>query len=195
MKLPTLQNAEKYRGLYVYDFGDQVAVGYTAEEIAILLESERFRGGKVYRIHRAQPDGSLELQGVSQRRFELEEGLMFYQPDRQQAVQDFDTLRRLAQEASPPCRAKWQLAKLDKAPLPYLTALIYPAEYSPDVSEWLNEIGFDGGERVEGGCSVVTDYYQSNPLVLSRHQFHAAGAYASRSAEEVFAGVNQAVQR
>ena len=74
MKLPELQNPEKYAGLYVFDFGgDQVAVGYTADEVAVLLESEKYQEGKVYRIHRALPDGTFELAGVSRRRFEAEE--------------------------------------------------------------------------------------------------------------------------
>ena len=48
MKLPRVENTPKYQGLYVYDFGDWTAVGYTAGEIAILVESERYRGGKAY---------------------------------------------------------------------------------------------------------------------------------------------------
>ena len=33
MKLPALKNPELYQGLYVFDFGDHTAVGYTAEQI------------------------------------------------------------------------------------------------------------------------------------------------------------------
>ena len=42
MKLPELSSPARYQGLYVFDFGEWTAVGYTAEEIAALLEtSER----------------------------------------------------------------------------------------------------------------------------------------------------------
>ena len=34
MKLPNLQNSEKYVGLYVFDFGDHTGVGFTAQEVA-----------------------------------------------------------------------------------------------------------------------------------------------------------------
>ena len=47
MKLPQLTDPDRYEGLYVFDFGEQCAVGYTASEIAVLLESERYRNGKV----------------------------------------------------------------------------------------------------------------------------------------------------
>ncbi len=54
MHLPELDTSEKYVGLYVFDFGDRAGVGFTAEEVAELLESERFRDGKVYKIHKAR---------------------------------------------------------------------------------------------------------------------------------------------
>ncbi len=41
MKLPELEKAEKYVGLYIFDFGDHAGVGFTAEEVAELLESEK----------------------------------------------------------------------------------------------------------------------------------------------------------
>ena len=50
MKLPELEKPEKYVGLYIFDFGDHVGVGFTAGEVAELLESEKYRDGKVYRI-------------------------------------------------------------------------------------------------------------------------------------------------
>ena len=37
MKLPEVQDADKYTGLYVVDFGDHCGVGYVAEEVAELL--------------------------------------------------------------------------------------------------------------------------------------------------------------
>jgi len=61
MRLPELESPEKYGGLYVFDFGEQVAVGYTADEIAVLLESQRYADGKAYRIHRAMPDGTIAV--------------------------------------------------------------------------------------------------------------------------------------
>ena len=50
MELPKLVSPESYAGLYVFDFDGQVAVGYTADEIAVLLESERHADGKAYRL-------------------------------------------------------------------------------------------------------------------------------------------------
>lgn len=195
MKLPDLQNPEKYAGLYVVDFGDgQVAVGYTADEVAVLLESERYKEGKVYRIHRATPDGTLELAGVSRRAFEMEDGLFFYAASEQRSREDFEGLCRLAEQTPPPCRLKIHRAHLTGSRYPYLAAVIFPAEYTHDVSGWLLKAGFGGGELVEGGPSQVAGYYQAGPTVVERRQFWPAGS-PSRPAEEVLASTHLAVQR
>ena len=74
MNLPELEKPEKYVGLYIFDFGDHAGVGFTAEEIAELLESEKYKDGKVYKIHKAYPDGRLEIKGVTRETFQLEAG-------------------------------------------------------------------------------------------------------------------------
>lgn len=205
MKLPELEKPELYGGLYVFDFGDQAAVGYTADEIAVLLESEKYRDGKVYRIHRALPDGTMELQGVPPERFLAEEGMFFYRRELEASRQDFDALEQLASRSAPPCRMKLQLAGLekqtgdmaDKSPVSsetYMTVLIYPAEYSHEVSNWLSDARYEGGDHVEGGISMVSNYYTMGATVLEKRQLWPA-AKLSRSAEEVLAATHQPIQR
>ena len=137
MKLPKLQKTEKYVGLYVFDFGDHTGVGFTAEEVAELLESERYKDGKVYKIHRAYPDGRLELKGVPSEQFQLEAGMFFYSNDFETAERDFKELVNLAVRSAPPGRAKVHLAKYDDSK--FAVALIYPAEYDDEFSSWLLE--------------------------------------------------------
>ena len=91
MILPRVDDPQKLAGLYVYDFGEWTTVGYTAEEIAILLEHEIYRDGKVYKIHRASPDGQFELRGVSPQRFNAESGMFFHRAELDPARQDFET--------------------------------------------------------------------------------------------------------
>ena len=43
MTIPSLEQPERYSGLYVFDFGQWTAVGYTADEVERLLESEAYR--------------------------------------------------------------------------------------------------------------------------------------------------------
>lgn len=197
MKLPALDQPDRYKGLYVFDFGEWCAVGYTAEEIAMLLESEKYRDGKVYRIHRAAPDGRMELAGVSNHRFQLESGIFFYRGDEQAARRDFADLCRRADEAPPPCKAFVHLADRgeDAGPGRFVVALIYGAEHDHDVGVWLNAIGYEGGDIAEGGASHVTNYYDERCTVLERRQLWSRSTIPSRSADEVFASVRRAVQR
>lgn len=194
MKLPELESPERYTGLYVFDFGEQTAVGYTAAEVAVLLESERYAGGKVYRIHRALPDGTMELQGVPRERFQLEDGLFFYRGEPEAVQADLAELEGLAGETPPPCRMKVQTAVLAGTPQRHVLAMIYPAEFTHDVAHWLERIGFNGGDLVEGGPSQVTTYYEAQPEVTQRRQLWPT-ADGTRSAEEVLATTHLAVQR
>lgn len=197
MKLPTLEDPARYAGLYVFDFGAWCAVGYTAEEIAALYESERYRTGKAYRIRRAAPDGQIELQGVTPERFELESGVFCYRDDEDAARSDFAALQRLAEQTPPPTRAFAHLADRGEEPLRgrYVVALIYPAEHDEVMGRWLLEANYAGGDTVEGGPSCVTNYYEDEKQILDRAQLWSSSTISSRSRDEIYASVRQAVQR
>jgi hypothetical protein len=195
MKLPQLTDPDRYEGLYVFDFGEQCAVGYTAGEIAVLLESERHRNGKVYKIHRAYANGRLELVGVPTSRFLTEDGFFFYRHDPQHARDDYTRLLAMAGEHEPPCRAKLQLARLPGADIEHVVVLIYPAEYNDQMSRWLLEAEYRGGDLVEGGVSQVTSYYQGHTEVIERAQLWGVADGTSRPADEVLASTHIAVQR
>jgi hypothetical protein len=193
MKLPELKNNEKYVGLYVVDFGDNTAVGFTAEEVAEILESEKYRDCKVYKIHNAYPDGRLELKGVRNEIFQLEAGLFFYEDNHLAAKADFKTLVSLAVKSAPPCRAKVQLAKYGDNK--FATALIYPAEYDDEISRWLLDNDYKTKGSAEGGIGAVERYYQAKPEILERHQLTGQSAIESRSGAELLANLKTAVQR
>jgi len=193
MEMPKLEKPDRYAGLYVFDFGDHAGVGFTAEEVAELLESERYREGKVYKIHRAYPDGRLELKGVPAERFQLEAGMFFYSQDETTARTDFKRLVHLAVQTIPPCRAKIQLARV--AQDRHVVALIYPAEFDDEVSGWLLEGGYRTTGSVEGGVRAVERYYGDQPEILDRHQLFGAGEIVSRTGEELMISAARAVQR
>ncbi len=193
MKLPKIEKPEKYVGLYVFDFGDHAGVGFTAEEVAELLESEKYKDSKVYKIHKACPDGKLELKGVRAEIFQLEAGMFFYAADIETAGRDFKELVNLAVKASPPCRAKVHLAKYrdDK----FVAAIIYPAEYDDDVSTWLLDCQYKTSGAAEGGTEAVQRYYDHHPQILERHQLFAKPETISRTGRELLASLKLAVQR
>lgn len=197
MKLPQIQDPTRYRGLFVYDFGDWTAVGYTAEEVAMLLEDPRYRDGKVYRVHRATPDGKIELKGVSAERFQLESAMLFWRDDLAAAREDYEQLVRSLNDTPPPSRGFVHLAEslADGQAGRFVNAIVYPSEFDDDMAQWLLDIEYRGGDTVEGGISMATGYYQLDRRVIDRHQFFSARAIAARSAEDVFENVRKALQR
>ena len=194
MKLPELKKPEKYVGLYIFDFGEHVGVGFTTQEVAELLESEKYsKTGKVYKIHKAYPDGKLELKGIRAEIFQLEVGMFFYSSEHEISQQDFKQLVNLAVKSAPPCRAKVHLAKYsdDK----FAVALIYPAEYDDEISSWLLDGEYKTAGAAEAGIEAVQRYYDYGPEILDRHQLFGKSALMSRTGEELLASIKLAVQR
>ena len=191
--MPKLQKPEKYVGLFIFDFGDHAGVGFTAEEVAELLESEKYKHGKVYKIHRAYPDGRLELKGVPAQTFHLEAGMFFYSSALETARGDFKKLVGLAVGKAPPCRAKVHLAKYSNDK--FAVVFIYPAEYDDEVSSWLLDGQYKTSGAAEGGIEAVQRYYDYKPDILDRHQLFGKSESISRTGQELLAGLKLAVQR
>jgi hypothetical protein len=193
MNIPIIENANKYTGLYVVDFGESSSVGFTANEVAELLESEKYTDIKVYKIHGAYPDGKMELKGVPSGIFQLEMGMFFYAGTESTSQKEFDNLIALAETTLPPCRAKVELAKITDEL--YTTAIIYPAEYNDEVSSWLIDIDYTTSGAAAGGIEAVTSYNDQKTETIDSHQLHAADAYKSKTGQELLSSTKQAIQR
>ena len=195
MKLPETDHPEKYVGLYVIDFGpDQpCAVGYTAEEVGTLLESELFAEAKVYKVYRGRPDGTMELQGVAPERFQLESGMFFYCLDDVSGGDDFSALLEWSYDHPPVCRAKLHLARGERGRV--VIALIYPGEYEQEIGDWLAQSGFRGGGPVDAGPSQVDGYYNGRFERLREEQLWPMTAYKGRDFQTLRAAVNEPFQR
>ena len=192
MKLPDIKNADKYTGLYVVDFGDHCGVGFTAEEVAELLESEQFEDVQVYKVHRANPDGTMELKGVPQQTFQLETGLFFYAADAEIAQTDFERLAAWADQQLPPARCKVHLANNGDS---FVTALIYPAEFDDAFSGWLLDGNYRTAGQVEGGAGAVKRYYDAAPNVFERKQLWPASSIEHLQGEALMEATNRAIVR
>ncbi|MCI0499651.1 MAG: hypothetical protein L0Y36_08230 [Planctomycetales bacterium] len=192
MKLPHVKEAAKYIGLYAVDFGDHGGVGFTAEEVAELLESERFGDVKVYRIYRAGPDGTMELKGIRRETFQLEAGMFFYAADEAAAQADFERLLGWADAQAAPARAKVHLACQGER---YVTALIYPAEYDDAFSRWLLDGSYRTVGQAEGGPEAVGRYYQAGWDILEQKQLWPASSMERLQGEALLEATKRAVVR
>jgi hypothetical protein len=192
MKLPDIKNADKYTGLYVVDFGDHCGVGFVAEEVTELLESEQFSDVQVYKIYRANPDGTMELKGVPHQTFGLEAGMLFYAADEATAQDDYRRLITWANEQLPPARCKVHLANAGEA---FVTALIYPAEYDDAFSRWLLDGNYQTAGQVEGGSGAVQRYYDHTEDILDRKNLWPASSIESLTGPMLMEATNRALVR
>jgi hypothetical protein len=195
MKLPPITDPQHYVGLYVYDFKTHVAVGYTAQEIRILRESERYRNGTAYEVYRVNEQGGFELRGALDERLVRREAICFLRHDAGKARGDFDVLRVAAEHRPVPAAVEMTLTKVYEFDPPHVTALAYPAASSTAVSGWLTAIGFEGGDRVVGGIDVHATLAAAGGLSIDSCRLRALLDYEDRSAEEVLAAVQNALQR
>lgn len=193
--LPPIPNPQRYAGLYVYDFGTHVSVGYTATEIRMLRESERFRDGKAYQIYRVMPEGGFELRGIMDERLSAAEAICFLRADPDFARRDFDALRQLAARHPLPCAARLHLATIYDFRPPHAVALTYSAASSHAVSAWLNEAAFAGGDEVIGGIDVHAVFITADGDRIEACDLPTLLDYTDRAWEAVEAGVDDALQR
>ena len=193
MKLPEIKNSEKYVGFYVVDFGDHCGVGFTGREVEEILESEKYKDCKIYKIHKAYPDGRLELKGVRSEMFSLESGMFFYESDEKAAKKDFDALVSLAVRVAPDCNAKVHLARVSAES--FVTAIIYPAEFEDEISSWLLDGDYRTAGSAEGGIGAVERYYASNIEIIEQHQLFGKSDDISRTGQELLRDIKLAVQR
>ena len=193
MRLPELKNPDKYADLYVVDFGDHSGVGFTADEAAELLESEKFKDVKVYRIYKAYPDGKMELRGVPNEIFELEAGMFFYEFDQTAAGGDYKKLIDAAVKTAPPAKAKIHLVKYSDEK--FAVAIIFPAEYNDQFSRWLLDIDYKTKGAAEGGIEAVKRYYADKPEILERHQLFNQQQIESLTGAELLAATKTALVR
>lgn len=191
MKLPELNEVDKYVGRYVVDFGDRSSTGFTEREVAELLESEQFADVQIYKIVRAQPDGRLELKGVPREIFQLEAGLFFYAADEATARDDYVRLLAWADTQPAPARAKVHLAADGET---FVAALIYPAEYDDAFSRWLLDGNYRTSGAVEGGAGSVQSYYQRFD-VLERNQLWPAETADVLEGTALLEATNNAIVR
>ena len=195
MKLPYMADPERYVGLYVYDFGTHVSVGYTAREIRYLRQSRGYRHGTAYQVYRVNEQGGFELQGTRDERLTARETMGFLRASADAARGDYEFLRRLAERAPPPCNVELSLGKtLDFDP-PFVTALGYPAAATATVANWLEHGGFSGGDHVVAGIEVHARLAGADLVRIDSCRLPTVVDRPDRSVDEVLAAVHQPLQR
>jgi len=192
--LPAMSDPIRYRGLYAFDFGDHVSIGYTAVEIRHLRQSPAHRSGTAYEVYRVDVSGRIELRGVRDSEFTSQEALCFLRFDGAKARFDFDQISRAAHAHPLPCAAELRLTRSYSFEPGELTALVYSSWAGHVVSSWLHECRLEPGDRVEGGFDAYRALESGGGITISSLRLPTS-APPDRSSEEVLSTINQPLQR
>ncbi len=193
--LPPIPNAKQYEGLFIYDFGDHVSVGYTAGEIRLLRHAMAHHKGTAYQIYRVNERGGLELRGVQDPGLSLREAICFLRTDATVARKDYESILFEAQSRPLPCDAELRLVRSYGFEPPDLTALIYPGWASHVVSGWLGDLTSTPGDQVHGGAQALQNLESGGGISIATTVLPSSMDYSDRSEQEVLATTDRPLQR
>lgn len=193
--LPPIRDPQRYAGLFVYDFGEHVSVGYTAAEIRVLRESAAHRDGIAYEIYRVDENGAMELRGAADNRLTQRESVCLLRRDGADARRDYDALREASDRNPIGCAVEMQLAKLYSFDPQHVTALSYVSSATSVVSGWLLTHASDAGDEVVGGVDEHARLVASDGVRIESCELLIKPGFRDRSADEVLAQVDRALQR
>lgn len=143
------------------------AAPVTYEELSALIESEDITDAVIYRIHRVDADGRMELVGVRPAELARPDCLLLAFPEVRDARAEFDRLVAAARSAPPPCQVKLQLRRLDERDPPHVVALLFPAVCDSAVGHWLQSLGHRLEDFTDGGPEAWQDYAAApDPIIL-----------------------------
>jgi len=161
-------------GRFVVKFQDATQSNLTAEQVIELLDAQTERVQEIYRIHRIDARGRMELIGVSLAAFSRRDCLLFSRHQVKNAREDFDAILRLANETPPPCRIDIQFGHVKQPDPSHVVVLIFPAPCTESVGQWLYDAKLQFGDEADGSPAVLATYEGAAPQIVKRHTLDPA---------------------
>lgn len=161
-------------GRFIVKFQDATQSTLTAEQIIELLDAQAASIREVFRIHRIDSRGRMELIGVSLESFSRRDCLLFSRHHVKDAREDFDAILNLANDTPPPCRIEVQFGHVKQPDPSHVVVLIFPAPCTESVGQWLSDTGLQLGDQADGSPAALAAYKGAAPQIVKRHTLAAA---------------------
>ena len=161
-------------GRFIVKFEDATQSRLTAEQVIELLDAQAASVREVFRIHRIDPRGRMELVGVLLAAFRRRDCLLFSRHHVKNAREDFDAILELASGTPPPCRIEVQFGHVKKPDPSHVVALIFPAPCTESVGQWLSGAGLQPGDQVDGSPAALATYENAAPKIVKQSTLAAA---------------------
>lgn len=140
--------------------------GLAAHEVIERIESGIPSSCDLFRIHRVNPDGSMELVGVSFDSLRRPDAMIFIEPDVAAARRDYDALVAAASQSPPPCRIELTLAHVKEEQTAHAVVLAFPVACAEAVGQWLVAVDFNSAARVETSPARLADFQSASRQVI-----------------------------
>lgn len=124
-----------------------------AHEALELLDQDAHAVLEIFRVHRAYPDGRLDLVGVTPAALREVDGMLLLCDNAGQARAEYDGLIAAALRSPPPCRIDMRFAHARDFDSSHVVAMTYSAACGEGVAQWLVAVGFDSGARMDASPS------------------------------------------
>lgn len=194
-RLPPIPDPARYAGLFVFDFGTHVSVGYTAREIRYLRESQAHRTGTAYEIYRVAENGAIELRGATDERLAARDAICFLRHSAAKARADYEAFIAAAHISAPPCTVEMRLARVYALDPANVTALLHEATAIVALSRWLSQVGVAAGDIVVAGRDAYHAVLSPGGIQIASCELSTRSDWTDRSPEEVLGLVHESLQR
>lgn len=161
----------------------------------MLFKEDAYAQSTAYRIHGVTPEGGLLLRGVDHIDTTRREVMLFIREDTVAASADYSDLVQRAQGNPPPCPVFWHHIEPGPAAAVHGTSLVYVAEYSQMVGDWLLRLDYRGGDTVEVASASRTAWQEAQDGMLQRIGIAPDARWRCRPRQAVLDSVEVPVQR
>lgn len=179
MQEPPPTNPAPLMGRFVVKVAGTTYTGLAAHEVAELLAGESGVPVEVFRIHRVDEVGRMELAGVAPAAFEQRDGMFFWRRRVDEARGDYDALIDFAGHMPPPCRIEMCLARVTEPAMPHVVVLVFPQACCESVGAWLGGCPSRLGDEVNGSPAALADYEGAVTDVVLRRTLEPAAVAGS----------------
>lgn len=194
-EMPRLHDPSRYAGLYVYDFGTHVSVGYTAGEIVVLRASELGRQGTAYEIYRVTDEGAIEMRAIQVGGLALSVAVCFLYPEAETARDDFDSVRLTAEQYPLSRPAELILGRQTLFSPQHIVAIRFLAGAETVLTRWLAVHVPSAGEVVLGGADANSALADGEKRKIDSCDLRVQDGIADRSTQQVLDAIHEPVQR
>ena len=156
-------------GRFVVEYAGSRDTGLTADVIIERLADPEWDALSIYKIHRVDDEGRLELVGVEDEDFDDNGVLLLTATDVKDARGGYEKLIEFARVAPPPCKVQLHMARTGSGDnRRYVVSLEMPAICIDVAGRWLDRAAPPGLARSGQGVKALLEYQGTEPDIIIR---------------------------